>query len=77
MRKRPRNVVKPLPACVDGSLGPYLATITILIPRNFDQSSTWSSFVGFSYFGLKSLPEVGVYVPYPLSFQAWKNIKNC
>ena len=70
MRKKARNAVKPLPACVDGSLAPHLATIAILTPRDFGQSSTWHSMVGFPYLGLKSLPEVGVYAPYTLPFQA-------
>ena len=64
MDKRPGNAVKPLPACVDASFAPHLATNTILTHRDLVKVPPSINIVCFSYFGLKSLPEVGVYVLY-------------
>ena len=69
MEKRRGNPVKPLPACVDDSFAPHLATNTILTPRDLIKVPPSINIVGFSYFGLKSLPAVGVYVLYTPPFQ--------
>ena len=69
MEKRPGNAVKPLPACADASFALHLATNAILTPRDLVKVPPSINIVGFSYFGLKSLPGVGLYVLYAPPFQ--------
>ena len=59
MRKRTGNAVKPLPACVDGLLGPYLDLTPFLLPEIlliFDQSSPGIAWWVFYIWG-SNLPQ--------------------
>ena len=76
MEKRPGNAVKPLPACADASFALHLATNAILTPRDLVKVPPSINIVGFSYSGLKSLPEVGVMSCIPCPFKREKILKT-